>query len=333
MNKETFLKELREYLKILEDREQEDILDEYAQHIDMKMQKGLSEEEAIRDFGSMEELVAEILEAYHVKPEFSRKKEPVLMPKIKEGIADGGKGLGRMVRFLKQKFLAAIRGIVNGFRWLGGKAHLFAEWLGKPFRKKKEQTALIEAHTNAPYPPKGAGGTEAGTDLQACGDLFTGENADQTMTDVMKRQSTQKGTKDMAVRANGFLATIGHGITAIWRAIIGFCIWGLKLMWNCGWLLFSLLLAFFTMITLLGFGTVLIFLLQGYPFTGILLMSLGGILCFGSLTCAAFGMIIRKQKEEDKDTEKKKDKEDKNKDDKTGTEQKEECSGEEVQYE
>lgn len=72
MNKETFLEELRGYLRILEDQEQEDILEEYAQHIDMKIQKGLSEEEAIRDFGSMRELAAEILEAYHVKPEFDK---------------------------------------------------------------------------------------------------------------------------------------------------------------------------------------------------------------------------------------------------------------------
>ena len=68
MNKETFLQELRSHLQILEEREQQDILDEYAQHIDMKMQKGLSEEEAIRDFGSVRELAAEILEAYHVNP-------------------------------------------------------------------------------------------------------------------------------------------------------------------------------------------------------------------------------------------------------------------------
>ncbi|MBD5450204.1 MAG: DUF1700 domain-containing protein, partial [Lachnospiraceae bacterium] len=60
MNKEKFLSELREYLSILENQEQEDILAEYAQHIDMKIQKGLSEEEAIRDFGAVEELAAEI---------------------------------------------------------------------------------------------------------------------------------------------------------------------------------------------------------------------------------------------------------------------------------
>ena len=73
MNKEKFLMELRAHLSILENQEQEDILAEYAQHIDMKMQKGLSEEEAIRDFGPMQDLAAEILEAYHVKPNSERK--------------------------------------------------------------------------------------------------------------------------------------------------------------------------------------------------------------------------------------------------------------------
>ena len=58
MNKSEFLNDLKKYLTILEDREQEDILEEYAQHIDMKLSTGLSEEEAIRDFGSVEELAA-----------------------------------------------------------------------------------------------------------------------------------------------------------------------------------------------------------------------------------------------------------------------------------
>ena len=70
MNKETFLEELRGCLEVLEDQEQQDILEEYAQHIDIKIQNGQSEEDAIRDFGPLKELAAEILEAYHVKPEF-----------------------------------------------------------------------------------------------------------------------------------------------------------------------------------------------------------------------------------------------------------------------
>ncbi|MCM1156093.1 MAG: DUF1700 domain-containing protein [Roseburia sp.] len=264
-NKETFLKELREYLKILEDKEQEDILAEYAQHIDMKMQKGLSEEEAIRDFGPMEELAAEILEAYHVKPEFNRKedrkKDSVLLPKIKKSMAGGGRLFARFGRFTKEKFLAFIFCIGRGFCWLGQKIHAFALWLTGPFRKKKEQA------------------------------------------DGTGHQMPQKGTKDMTVQADSFdktfFGTIGHGIRAIWQALVSLCIWGLKLLWNCGWLMISLITAVMTMVTLMGFGMVLVLLLQqqGYPFKGVLLMCLGGILCFASLTCAAFSLIIRKKKD------------------------------------
>ena len=78
MSKETFLEELRGYLEILEDQEQQDILEEYEQHIDIKVQNGQSEEEAIRDFGPVRELAAEILEAYHVKPEFGESRSCLL---------------------------------------------------------------------------------------------------------------------------------------------------------------------------------------------------------------------------------------------------------------
>ena len=51
MNKTEFLDELKNGLAVLEEKEQQDILEEYTQHIDMKMERGLSEEEAIGDFG------------------------------------------------------------------------------------------------------------------------------------------------------------------------------------------------------------------------------------------------------------------------------------------
>ena len=65
MNKESFLKELQSGLAVLAESEQQDILAEYAQHIDMRMASGLTEEEAIRDFGDIRQLTAEILAAYH----------------------------------------------------------------------------------------------------------------------------------------------------------------------------------------------------------------------------------------------------------------------------
>ena len=90
MNKNEFLKELKKHLSILEDGEQNDILEEYAQHIGMKISSGLSEEEAIRDFGNIKELAAQILEAYHVNPGYRKKRQ--------EDIAEEGKKIWGSVK-------------------------------------------------------------------------------------------------------------------------------------------------------------------------------------------------------------------------------------------
>ena len=51
MDKQGFLSRLEQSLSVLQEDELRDILNEYEQHIDMKMEKGLTEEEAIADFG------------------------------------------------------------------------------------------------------------------------------------------------------------------------------------------------------------------------------------------------------------------------------------------
>ena len=51
MTKEDFLKKLEQQLHLINDEERADILSEYEQHIEMKINNGLSEEEAIEDFG------------------------------------------------------------------------------------------------------------------------------------------------------------------------------------------------------------------------------------------------------------------------------------------
>lgn len=83
MNKREFLIELEKHISILDKKEQRDIIDEYSQHIDIKMEKGMSEEEATKDFGDMKELVADILSAYHVNPEFEI-KDKKSFEKVKE---------------------------------------------------------------------------------------------------------------------------------------------------------------------------------------------------------------------------------------------------------
>ncbi len=74
MSKSEFLSQLRERLKILNPHEIEDIIDEYSQHIDMKMQSGQSEEDAVASFGSVDELARQILEAYNVNPDYDKSR-------------------------------------------------------------------------------------------------------------------------------------------------------------------------------------------------------------------------------------------------------------------
>lgn len=147
MNKSEFLNDLKKYLTILEDREQEDILEEYAQHIDMKLSTGLSEEEAIRDFGSVEELAAQILEAYHVKPEYQTVKTEKKLPDM-TGVTQEGKRLwGTVSHFFKGAAKAA--GDLGRTCWKKTKAaalwvvHILGVpfiWLGKRLKGHEKHT-------------------------------------------------------------------------------------------------------------------------------------------------------------------------------------------------
>lgn len=231
MNKDKFLTELREYLSILEKQEQEDILEEYAQHIDMKMQKGLSEEDAIGDFGSVEQLAAEILETYHVNPEFR------------------GQAKNAMTR--------AICSIRNAFRRLGRKCCAFGKWLWKPFGSRR---------TNRGEAPQGKG--------------------------ILKER-----TKEMGGHVGRFCRAVGRGIVALWKWCIAFCMFGLKFMWNAAWLLFALICAGMAMFTLMGAGAIVVFLVQGYPFIGLFMICLGGLLCLGAMAYGAFSLLVRKKKD------------------------------------
>ena len=72
MKKIEFLKELEERLVVLNEKERLDILEEYEQHIDMKIAGGMREDEAIEDFGNLKELVDDILDAYRVNLKYNK---------------------------------------------------------------------------------------------------------------------------------------------------------------------------------------------------------------------------------------------------------------------
>ena len=71
MTKKKFLIQLEKKLQILEATERQDIILEYSNHIDQKIKEGKSENEAIKDFGDLDDLVREILKAYKISPDFT----------------------------------------------------------------------------------------------------------------------------------------------------------------------------------------------------------------------------------------------------------------------
>ena len=88
MNKTEFLLALQKQISMLEDDEQKDIIDEYSQHIDMKVQNGMTEDEAIEEFGPLDQLVGEILGAYHVKAPSPNASEKTA-GQVKDYVVDG----------------------------------------------------------------------------------------------------------------------------------------------------------------------------------------------------------------------------------------------------
>ncbi|MBR3229450.1 MAG: DUF1700 domain-containing protein [Bacilli bacterium] len=70
MNKDKFLKELEKRLSILNEKERKDIIDEYRSTIEEKIKNGEEEESAVKDFGNIDDLVKEILEAYKINPKY-----------------------------------------------------------------------------------------------------------------------------------------------------------------------------------------------------------------------------------------------------------------------
>lgn len=286
--------DLREYLSILENQEQEDILAEYAQHIDMKMRKGLSEEEAIRDFGPMQDLAAEILEAYHVKPEFRRKGIGLKLPGpgVKNG--DHGKSvLRRGLDWTGKKLRSAAEGIRNGLRWLAMKCRAIGCLFTKPFTGRKRKTGrYIEENC-----------IDSRNDSDNMKDKYD-TNDTSNMNPVHKIHNIEE-TGKRGGRAAGFCKAVGHGVAALWKWFLNFCAFWLKFMWNAAWMLFALFCACMAMITLMGVGAIPVLLVQGYPFVGIFLICAGGLLCLGTLSWGAFSMMIRKKKDpKDEDTEK-----------------------------
>ena len=76
MKKRTFLQRLKKRLEELDPTEVEDIISEYSEYIDEKIQNGATEEDAVASFGEVNELSEELLRSYRRKMK-TTSKDPI----------------------------------------------------------------------------------------------------------------------------------------------------------------------------------------------------------------------------------------------------------------
>ncbi len=160
INQEQFLKALQERISVLEQAEQQDILAEYAQHIEMLMKDGLTEEEAIRDFGPVDELAAEILEAYHIDPVRVKAAETAIKPKKTETVQTAAKAAGSgLVRGWKS-FTAAdgwkkfCNAVAQFCCCIGRGCKRFGSWVRGLFHRQPGRETVVAQGERPPRMPK-----------------------------------------------------------------------------------------------------------------------------------------------------------------------------------
>ncbi len=106
MHKEEFLSKLEKKLKILNESEKKDIINEHRTIIDEKIKNGQSEEAAIADFGDVNELAKEILRAYKVDPDYNKSSES--FEKTKESFDEGVKNAAEWLSEKSQDFFDSV---------------------------------------------------------------------------------------------------------------------------------------------------------------------------------------------------------------------------------
>lgn len=139
MSKNEFLKKLSDLLHMLKEDEVNDIISEYEQHIDMKVAEGLSEEDAIAAFGTVEELATEILDAYHVKPNFKEKKKIEVMEKVQSESRKAIKNAGDAGKGIWSRLTSTVKKAASACKRLCLAPFLF---LKRIFTKKKDNSEL-----------------------------------------------------------------------------------------------------------------------------------------------------------------------------------------------
>lgn len=279
MNKEEFITQLKRSISILDDQEQQYFVEEYTQHIDMKMSQGMSEEEAVKEMGTVEELSKEILESYHVKinaleeqnannAEYKRffgnikNRADKIYGKIVAGCKKTASGMKKFLTALKNICLKPLLGNQTG-----------------------DVTEAASENTGAP---------------------ISGEITPVDASGERKRGGFFWGTGRMI---RGFFGGIMGLIKGCFRGMIwlaGKCfyiaLWFMLIMWNAFCIGVGLIGIFFTALFVFSMGVFLVMLTQGYPTAGLTLGALGASVSAGSVVVGCF-VLTRWKLTKDEKTE------------------------------
>lgn len=265
MIKATFLTQLQQSIAMLDDEEQKDILDEYAQHIDMKVAGGMTEAEAIEDFGAFDDLVAEILSAYHVKapvaamPAQGTAKAAGALADLAEKAGAAGKAAGdaagKAATATKNGMRKAADALAGGISKVTAKPH-GAGATGAAVSQATDQG-------DAGFAPMGSGIA----DIEATSAVPTGEP-------LLKRLVS--GIKRIAAWC--------------WKTLKTMVRWA----WNAAAACIAALFLALGLLCLAGTGFCLMLLLQGFPVIGASIAIFGATVSLLSAAYLATRLIVRK---------------------------------------
>ncbi len=251
MKREEFFNALNGRLEMIEKKELEDILEEYRQHIDLKMQSGVSEEEAIKDFGDVNTLADEILESYHIRLDYDK----------------GSKKIGKQSYFkiAKQqmgKFYVSFLGALsNACASVKGFFKSISAWLSN-FKNKVETKAKNSQEINS--------------DRE--------ENAG-------KKEEGRNKVKSLQAETKCIYKGTGRRISALIIDLKRFFLYLTRLFANIFIVCTGTFVGVFSAIALFCFGFLTIMLAEGYPVWGISIAALGGSLSLLSLTALIFSFM------------------------------------------
>lgn len=262
MNKIEFLKELQGRISLLEDDEQRDIIDEYSQHIDTKVQKGMTEAEAIEDFGPIDQLVEELLSAYHVKASAVEKTEQL----DANSVVAGG----------KQAVTAAADATKRGCSKLRAEA-------AKAYAKAVEKAEAAKVHAEA----NGNAGQPAANAADAA---YDAPNVGAAATDPARQRSH---------RAESVAHGIVKGGSSLWSGCVGIVKTCARWLWNFCVACAGLATLLCALCGIFAFGFCLLLILQGYPLVGITVIALGATVSLACLTLLLAQLILLKKKPEE----------------------------------